>query len=106
MIISPQELYAPKGGYVAVTGSRDLTDADSGKYLVCNGAYTLTAPNTLTETFGCLIKSTSGQVTVAASGGATLVNKDSHTKSGGTNHPISVIRSSATTFDLLGSTGA
>lgn len=63
-----------------------LVAADTGKVveLTNAGAITLTVPNSLAEGFSCtILQGGAGQVTVAAGSGATMRNRQSHTKLAG-----------------------
>lgn len=75
-----------KGAPVAITGSRDLTDADDGVVLVNKGAsnYTLTVPAGLRAGFSCtIIQGSTGTVALAAGASAEIANASSYTKTGG-----------------------
>lgn len=63
-----------------------LAAGDSGKVveLTNAGAVTVTLPNSLAEGFACtLVQGGAGQVTLSAASGATLHNRQSHTKLAG-----------------------
>jgi hypothetical protein len=82
-----------KGAPVAITGSRNLTNADDGLTLVnkTGNNYVLTLPAGLRAGFSCvIIQGAAGTVALAASGGATVTNVSSYTKTGGAHARLEV----------------
>lgn len=68
--------------------SYTLQASDAGKIveLTNAGAIALTVPNNFDEGFACtIVQGGAGQVTVASTGSGTVVNRQSHTKTAGTN---------------------
>lgn len=80
-VVSPAAIGALPlhGVIVAVATSRDLTAADAGACLVCNGTLTLTAPNSMATGFQVVIvNGGTGTVTLAAAG--TLASRGGKNK--------------------------
>jgi len=120
-VTTPYAIYSPdtdkhaliKGGVVTraetLVDNYTLTPNDSGcHFLMFAGTTkTITAPTTLPEGFTCTImQGDANQVTVAASGGNTIFNKESHTKTEKTYAIVTVTQYTSTVTSLSGETGA
>lgn len=104
-----------KAAVNAQTGTTyTLVAGDSGKVVRCTNAsaITVTLPNSLGEGFTCeIIQGGAGQVTLSAAGGATLNNRQSHTKIAGQHGAARLVVTSnsggsAAVYNLAGDTGA
>lgn len=91
-----------------------LVAGDTGRTITCTnaGAITVTLPNSLGAGFTCeIIQGGAGQVTLSAAGGATLQNRQSHTKIAGQYGAIRLAVTansggSAAIYNLAGDTAA
>lgn len=94
-----------------VTGAYALTESDSGKVILLNGG-TLNLPNNLPVSFSCRVIQNNGtQITCTALSGATLHNRQSHTKSAGQHAEIRLTvktnsGGTSATYNLSGDTAA
>lgn len=89
LVSDSDEISGYKGNINTQTGtSYTLVAADTGKIveLTNAAAIALTADPTLPKGFACtIVQGGAGQVTVASTGSGTVVNRQSHTKTAGTN---------------------
>lgn len=109
------EISGYKGNLNLQTGTTyTLQASDSGKIVSLSNAaaVTLTLPNSLAAGFCCtIVQAGAGQVTVSAASGATLRNRQSHTKlagqwAGGTLHVRANSGGAAAEYVLIGDTSA
>lgn len=110
-----QELIGPLWSIKTVAGtSYTLTPEDSGS-IICTtsaSAVTITLPNSLPISFGCkVIQDAAGQVTFSAGSGATLHNRQGHTKTAGSRAQVELVvktntGGAAATYNLSGDTAA
>lgn len=93
-----------------ITAATDtITQADNGKIVRANRAtgQTLTVTGPISAGFNCMvIQEDAGQTTFAAGGGATLVNRQTHTKIAGEGGVASLVCAVADTVYLAGDTAA
>lgn len=85
-----------------------LLEEDSGSVLLYTNAAgcAVTVPDSLSSGHNCLhIQKGTAQVTFAGSGGMTIVNADSHTKTAKENAVTATLIESATVCNLNGYTG-
>ena len=78
-----------------------LVASDNGKIITLNNAsaITLTVPAGLLVGFNCMVVQLgAGQVTIATSGGATVTNRSSFTKTGGQNAIMTLISVASNSF--------
>lgn len=87
LVTDNNEISGYRGLINAQTGTTyTLQASDSGKIVECTNAsaITVTLPNSLAEGFCCTIaQGGAGQITLSAASGATLRNRQSHTKLAG-----------------------
>lgn len=89
LITDNNEISGYRAHINAQTGTTYTLDAsDNGKIVqLTNGAaIALTVPNSFPVGFNCtIVQGGAGQVTIASTGSGTVVNRQSHTKTAGTN---------------------
>ncbi len=114
-IDSNNQIYGYKANFNAQTGTTyTLVAGDTGKTVTLNNAsaITVTLPNSLAEGFECeCIQLGAGQVTFSAAGGATLNNRQSHSKIAGQHAAVRLkvtgnSGGSSAVYNLAGDTGA
>ena len=93
-----------------ITAATDtITSADNGKVIYANRAtdQTLTVTGPIAAGFNCLIiQADGGQTIFAAGGGATVLNRQSHTKIAGENGIASLVCGATDSVILAGDTAA
>jgi hypothetical protein len=64
------------GGWITdITSSRNIAGTDANAILSCNGTITLTIPQNLDSEFNCqVLRYGSGEITIAAAAGVTILN--------------------------------
>lgn len=93
----------------AITSSRNLVAADNGGTIYNNTAnpYTITVPAGLPVGFGVtIVQNSTGVVTVATAGGATVGSISGFTKTAGQYAVISLIQTTANGYVLVGAGAA
>jgi len=94
---------------VTLVDDYTLDDNDSGNHFLmfAGTTKTVTAPTTLSDGFTCsVMQGDANQVTVAASGGNTIFNKESHTKTEKLYAVVTITQYTSTVTSLNGETGA
>jgi len=108
------QIYGYKANFNAQTGTTyTLVAGDTGKTVTLNNAsaITVTLPNSLAEGFECeCIQLGAGQVTFSAGAGATLNNRQSHSKMAGQHAAVRLkvtgnSGGSSAVYNLAGDTG-
>jgi len=91
------------------TTSRTLSDSDNGKVIVCTNvsATTITVPASLATGFAVtVIQSGAGQITFSTSGGTTINNRQSHTKTAGQHARVGLVWTDDDIYNFGGDTAS